>query len=58
MHSSIPIELQLTAQERQELPERARKYISALERQVEEYKHTMSSQKDELRRKRYSYWNR
>lgn len=58
MLSNIPEELELTHEERAKLPPRAQKYISALENELQECKHALSSQEDELRRKRYSHWNR
>jgi hypothetical protein len=58
MVPEIPPELTLTADERNALPEKARQYISALEAQLDSYDRTLNTTNDELRKKRFSHWNR
>jgi hypothetical protein len=58
MDTNIPAELSLTPEELGALPPRVRNYITALELKVKEFNSSLSTAEDELRRKRFSYWNR
>ena len=58
MEKGIPEELVLTPEERNALPERTQQYLSALEAKLDSYRQTLDTVKDELRRKRFSHWNR
>jgi hypothetical protein len=58
MYEDIPKNLALTSEELEALPSRAREYIAALEKRLESYRNTLDSTADELRRKRFAYWNR
>jgi hypothetical protein len=50
--------MMLSTEERNDLPEKVRNYIAALESELKSLKQSLNSNNDELRRKRYAYWNR
>ncbi|HXE09655.1 MAG TPA: hypothetical protein VN612_17255 [Acidobacteriaceae bacterium] len=58
MDDEIPDDLALTPQERSELTPKAHRYIVALEKKIEQQRIELRTTGDELRRKRFSYWDR
>jgi hypothetical protein len=48
----------VTTRKRRLPPAKARRYIAALEKKIEEQQNTLRTAGDELRRKRFAYWNR
>lgn len=48
----------LSQEELNVLPESVKRYILALETELDSLKQLLSSNEDELRRKRFAYWNR
>jgi hypothetical protein len=58
MDDEVPEDSVLTPQERNELPDKARRYIAALEKKINKQRRELDTTGDELRRKRFAYWNR
>lgn len=58
MQDEMPSQLVLTPAEREALPDKVRQYISALEARLESLAGTLHTSNDELRKKRFAYWNR
>ena len=50
-------DLRPTAEELNALPEKVQAYISALEQNLVSAEHRIHQDSDELRRKRFAYWN-
>jgi hypothetical protein len=48
----------LSAEDREALPDKVRKYISSLESKLHEYEQSLTHTKDQLRRKNFAYWKR
>jgi hypothetical protein len=48
----------LSQEEREALPETVKRYILALENELDSLKRRLQSNEGELRRKRFAYWNR
>jgi hypothetical protein len=48
----------LSPEERIALPDKVKNYISALEDQLKSLEQSLHRNNDELRRKRFAYWNR
>lgn len=48
----------LTTEEFKALPEKVREYIAALEAEVYSYRQTLQKTNDELRRKRFAFWDK
>jgi hypothetical protein len=58
MEHEIPPQLVLTPAEREALSDKVRQYISTLEARLDAYSHTLNTTSDELRKKRFAYWNK
>jgi hypothetical protein len=58
MHDENPVDIQLSPEEKNALPDKVKKHIAALEGELKALTQTLSRDSDELRRKRYAYWKR